>query len=89
VRTIKVPTSRTLRWKRSNASDNVAAGSIQRRRKHLVEITMYAPHTDGDPKRIREQYREAGVHRLVFVNDSPMPATCERQLEDLAKAWIG
>jgi Luciferase-like monooxygenase len=54
-----------------------------------LEITMYAPRADGDPKRVREHYREAGVHRLVFINDSPMPATCERQLEELAKAWIG
>jgi alkanesulfonate monooxygenase SsuD/methylene tetrahydromethanopterin reductase-like flavin-dependent oxidoreductase (luciferase family) len=53
-----------------------------------LEITMYAPRTDGDPKRIRQQYHEAGAHRLVFLNDSPMPATCERQLEELAKAWI-
>jgi probable F420-dependent oxidoreductase len=53
-----------------------------------LEITMYAPRTDGDPKRIREQYHEAGAHRLVFLNDSPMPATCERQLEQLAEAWI-
>jgi probable F420-dependent oxidoreductase len=53
-----------------------------------LEITMYAPRTNGDPKRVREHYREAGAHRLVFLNDSPMPATCERQLEELAKAWI-
>jgi probable F420-dependent oxidoreductase len=53
-----------------------------------LEITMYAPRTDGDPKRIREQYREAGAHRLVFLNDSPMPATCKQQLEQLAKVWI-
>ena len=59
-----------------------------------LEITMYALRADdangaGDPKRVREQYREAGAHRLVFINDSPMPATCEHQLEELAKAWIG
>src|SRR5712691_11009385 len=53
-----------------------------------LEITMYGPRTDGDPQRVLEQYREAGAHRLVFLNDSPMPATCERQLEELAKAWI-
>jgi probable F420-dependent oxidoreductase len=53
-----------------------------------LEITMYAPRTDGDPARIREHYREAGAHRLIFLNDSPMPATCEGQLEQLAKAWI-
>ncbi|MBV8359813.1 MAG: LLM class F420-dependent oxidoreductase [Deltaproteobacteria bacterium] len=54
-----------------------------------LEITMYAPRTDGDPKRVRKHYGEAGAHRLVFLNDSPMPATCERQLEELARAWIG
>jgi len=53
-----------------------------------VEITMYAPQAGGDSKRIREQYREAGAHRLVFIVDSPMAATCERQLEELAGAWI-
>jgi probable F420-dependent oxidoreductase len=54
-----------------------------------LEITMYAPRTDGDPKSVREHYREAGAHRLVFLCESPMPATCERELEELAKAWIG
>jgi probable F420-dependent oxidoreductase len=53
-----------------------------------LEITMYAPQVDGDPKRVSAQYREAGAHRLVFINDAPKPATCERQLEELAKAWI-
>jgi probable F420-dependent oxidoreductase len=53
-----------------------------------LEVTMYAPQTDGDPKRVRENYREAGAHRLIFLNDAPMPTTCERQLEDLARAWI-
>ena len=48
-----------------------------------LEITMYALRTDGDPKRVREQYREAGAYRLVFINDSPMPATCERQPDEL------
>jgi probable F420-dependent oxidoreductase len=53
-----------------------------------LEITMYAPPADGDPKRIREQYREVGAHRLIFILNEPAPAVWERQLSDLAKTWI-
>lgn len=53
-----------------------------------LEITMYAPQVGGDPKRVREQYREAGAHRLVFLIDSPQPDTCRKQLEDLARVWL-
>jgi probable F420-dependent oxidoreductase len=52
-----------------------------------LEITIYAPVGDGDPRRIRERYREAGAHRLVFILDQPAPASFERQLTELAKAW--
>ncbi len=53
-----------------------------------LEISMYAPPVDGEPKRIREQYREVGAHRLIFILNEPAPAVWERQLSDLAKAWI-
>jgi probable F420-dependent oxidoreductase len=53
-----------------------------------LEITMYAPQVNGDPKRARAQYREAGAHRLVFLVDSPQPDTYRKQLEDLARAWL-
>lgn len=53
-----------------------------------LEITMYAPPVDGDPKRIREQYREVGAHRLIFILNEPAPAVWERQLSELAKTWI-
>jgi probable F420-dependent oxidoreductase len=53
-----------------------------------LEITMYAPHADGDPKRLRAQYREAGAHRLIFLIDSPTPDTCEKQLQQLAQTWV-
>lgn len=56
---------------------------------HQLEIVMYSPVVDGEPRRVREQYREAGAHRLIFVLDSPRPETWEKQLTDLAKAWIG
>jgi probable F420-dependent oxidoreductase len=55
---------------------------------NALEITMYAPPVTGDPKRLREQYREAGAHRLIFLVDSPAPDTCEKQLNDLASAWL-
>ncbi len=54
-----------------------------------LEITMYGPVVDGDPRRVREQYREAGAHRLIFLVQSPQPTTWEKELTDLAKVWIG
>jgi probable F420-dependent oxidoreductase len=53
-----------------------------------LEIVMYFPVVEGEPRRVRERYREAGAHRLVFVLDAPSPQTWERQLTDLARAWI-
>jgi alkanesulfonate monooxygenase SsuD/methylene tetrahydromethanopterin reductase-like flavin-dependent oxidoreductase (luciferase family) len=53
-----------------------------------LEIAMFAPVVDGEPKRVRERYQEAGAHQLIFVLDSPAPATWERQLTDLGKAWV-
>jgi hypothetical protein len=44
---------------------------------------------EGEPRRVREQYQEAGAHQLIFILDSPGPDTWERQLTDLAKTWLG
>ncbi len=52
-----------------------------------LEISMYFP-AQGDPKRVREQYREAGAHRLIFLLDSPTAGKYEKELEDLAKSWL-
>jgi probable F420-dependent oxidoreductase len=52
-----------------------------------IEISMYAP-PEGDPKRLLNEYRDAGAHRLIFILNEPAPAVWERQLNDLAKAWI-
>jgi hypothetical protein len=54
-----------------------------------LQITMYGPVVDGDPRRVRERYQEAGVHRLIFLVQSPQPNTWEKELTDLAKAWVG
>jgi probable F420-dependent oxidoreductase len=52
-----------------------------------LEISIYAP-PEGDPKRLLKEYREAGAHRLIFILNEPAPSVWERQLSDLAKAWI-
>jgi probable F420-dependent oxidoreductase len=54
-----------------------------------LEITVYAPVIDGETRRVRERYREAGAHRLIFLLDSPQPESWERQLTELANAWVG
>ena len=53
-----------------------------------LEIAMFAPVVDGEPKRVIEQYAEAGANQLIFLIDSPAPDSWERQLTDLAKAWV-
>jgi probable F420-dependent oxidoreductase len=53
-----------------------------------LEISIYAPPTDGDPQRTIKQYEEAGAHRLIFILDAPVPSTCEAQLTNIAQAWI-
>lgn len=52
-----------------------------------IEISMYAP-VERDPKRLRDQYCEAGAHRLIFVMNEPTPSTWERQLSEIAQAGI-
>jgi probable F420-dependent oxidoreductase len=54
-----------------------------------LEITMYAPVVDGEPRKVSERYREAGAHRLILVLDAPQPHNWERQLTELASTWIG
>jgi hypothetical protein len=53
-----------------------------------LEIAMFAPVVDGEPRRVRGQYQEAGAHQLIFILDSPAPDTWERQLTELAKTWL-
>jgi hypothetical protein len=37
---------------------------------------------------VREQHEEAGAHQLIFILDSPAPATWERQLTGPSKTWL-
>jgi len=53
-----------------------------------LQIAMFSPVISGEPRRVREQYQQAGAHQLIFVIDSPAPHTWERQLTDLAQAWV-
>ena len=53
-----------------------------------IEISMYFPVIEGDPRRAIAQYREAGCHRLVFASPSLESGNPEAALEELAKPYI-
>jgi probable F420-dependent oxidoreductase len=53
-----------------------------------LEITIYNPVADGDPRRALKRYEEAGAHRLVLMNATLMPDRYQRELEDFARDWI-
>lgn len=55
-----------------------------------LEITMYAPVLQGgDVKRTIATYEEAGAHRLILFPEKLGAGEYERELETMAKAWIG
>lgn len=53
-----------------------------------LQIAVYNPVADSEPRQVCERYRQAGAHELIFILEAPKPDTWERQLTDLAKAWI-
>jgi probable F420-dependent oxidoreductase len=53
-----------------------------------LEITVYAPPIQGDPRRTIANFHEAGAHRLIMIADALAPDKYERELETIAKAWI-
>jgi probable F420-dependent oxidoreductase len=55
---------------------------------NALEITIYNPVADGDPRRALKRYEEAGAHRLVLMNATLTPARYQRELEDFARDWI-
>jgi probable F420-dependent oxidoreductase len=62
--------------------------SESRRDFSKLEITMYSPAIEGDAKNTIAAYREAGAHRLIQILMDPAPSSWEKQVEDLAKAWL-
>jgi len=46
-----------------------------------LQIAMFAPVVEGEPRRVREQYQEAGAHQLIFILDSPAPDVKRRRRE--------
>jgi hypothetical protein len=55
-----------------------------------LEITMYAPVLQsGDVKRTIAAYEEAGAHRLILMPEKLGTGEYERELETMAKAWVG
>ncbi|MGA2409570.1 MAG: LLM class F420-dependent oxidoreductase [Candidatus Binataceae bacterium] len=53
-----------------------------------LEITMYFPQAEGNPKQTIAAYREAGAHRLIHILQVPSLDSWEKQLDDLAQAWL-
>ncbi|HVC43570.1 MAG TPA: LLM class F420-dependent oxidoreductase [Candidatus Binataceae bacterium] len=53
-----------------------------------LEITVYAPPIQGDPKRTIANFREVGAHRLIMLSETLAPDKYAHELETMAKAWI-
>jgi len=52
-----------------------------------LEITIFSPIEQDDPKRTIEDYRDAGAHRLVFMVIPPLLKD-KRKLEELARRYV-
>jgi alkanesulfonate monooxygenase SsuD/methylene tetrahydromethanopterin reductase-like flavin-dependent oxidoreductase (luciferase family) len=53
-----------------------------------MEITVFSPAGSKDPHAAVAAYREAGAHRLVLFPPTLAPGKADRELADLARAWI-
>jgi alkanesulfonate monooxygenase SsuD/methylene tetrahydromethanopterin reductase-like flavin-dependent oxidoreductase (luciferase family) len=53
-----------------------------------IEITMFSPVGNKDPRGAVAAYAEAGADRLILFPPTLAPDKYERELEDLAKAWM-
>jgi alkanesulfonate monooxygenase SsuD/methylene tetrahydromethanopterin reductase-like flavin-dependent oxidoreductase (luciferase family) len=53
-----------------------------------LEISVFSPVGEKDPRAAIDAYRAAGAHRLVLFPPSLAPGSYERELEDLARAWV-
>jgi probable F420-dependent oxidoreductase len=53
-----------------------------------LELTMYAPAMEGDAKNTIAAYREVGVQRLIHILQDPSPKAWEKQVDDIAQAWL-
>ena len=53
-----------------------------------IEITIFSPIEQADPRRTIDEYRQAGAHRLVFMVIPPRLKD-GRMLEELARRYIG
>jgi probable F420-dependent oxidoreductase len=52
-----------------------------------IEITIFSPVEQDDPRRTIEDYRKAGAHRLVFMVIPPL-LNDARKLEELARRYV-
>jgi probable F420-dependent oxidoreductase len=54
-----------------------------------MEISVFSPLPGKDAKRARDEYAAAGAHRLVVFPESLEPEQADREIERLARQWIG
>jgi probable F420-dependent oxidoreductase len=55
-----------------------------------MEISVYMlANPPGDPRELIKRYADAGVHRLILSVPSLAPDRAERELEAMARAYIG
>ena len=52
-----------------------------------IEITIFSPVEQPDPRRTIAEYEEAGAHRLVFMVIPPHLKD-EQMIEDLARRYL-
>jgi probable F420-dependent oxidoreductase len=51
-----------------------------------LEVSMFLPVESSEPRRTREEYREAGCHRLVFTLWPDL--LTEKQIEEMARKYL-
>jgi probable F420-dependent oxidoreductase len=76
--------------------DDLKAGLVKLRRLceeagrdfSRMEISVFSPVGEKDPRAAIEAYRAAGAHRLVLFPASLAPDSYQRELEDLARTWV-
>jgi hypothetical protein len=51
-----------------------------------MEVSMFPPIESSEPRRTRQEYREAGCHRLVFTLWPDL--LTEQQIEEMARKYL-
>ncbi|HUA35048.1 MAG TPA: LLM class F420-dependent oxidoreductase [Candidatus Binataceae bacterium] len=54
-----------------------------------IEITMFSPLGGKDTRRACDDYAAAGAHRLIVFPEDLSPEGAQREIEGLARQWVG